>query len=158
LNGASAAHGPTIGAVRDLKQPDHIQEAIMKRTSIFVLAGLALTMPAVAQAQVAGSTVLGVAVTELRDVATGWSARREVLNQAVFNDKNESIGRIDDIVIAPDKAVSYVIVNAGGFLGVTKHDVAIPVAQLKQTDGKLVLPGATRDALRTSPPFEYAPR
>jgi hypothetical protein len=49
-----------------------------------------------------------------------------------------------------------VIVNAGGFLTVAKHDVAVPVSKLKLVDGKLVLPGATRDALKDVPPFEYA--
>jgi len=133
----------------------------MKRAGILVLAGIALLIPltpVISQAQVAGSTVVGVAVAELRDVAMGWSAMRQVLNQPVFNDKDERIGKIDDVVIAPDKALSYVIINAGGFIGVTKHDVAIPVSQLTQVDGKLVLPGATKDALKASPPFEYTTR
>ncbi len=59
-------------------------------------------------------------------------------------------------IIAPDKAVSYAIIGAGGFLGVGKHDVAIPVSQLQQSDGKIVLAGATKDAIRAMPPFEYA--
>ena len=130
----------------------------MKRTRTLMLAAIALMAPAIAQAQVAGSTLVGVAAAELRDVTLGWSAKRQVLGQAVFNDKDERIGSVDDIVIAPDKAVSYVIVNAGGFIGVTKHDVAVPVAQLKQLDGKLVLPSATKEALKAIPPFEYAAR
>ena len=130
----------------------------MTRARVLMLASIALMTPSIVQAQVAGSTVLGVTVSELRDVTMGWSAKRQVLNQTVLNDKDESIGKIDDIVIAPDKAVSYVIITAGGFIGLTKHDVAIPVSQIKQVDGKLVLPGATRDALKASPPFEYATR
>ncbi len=128
----------------------------MKRTSVLVLAGIVLMMPMVVRAQVAGSTLIGVAAAELRDVTLGWSAKRQVLGQPVFNDKDERIGSVDDIVISPDKAISYVIVNAGGFIGVTKHDVAVSVSQLKLADGKLVLPGATREALKASPPFEYA--
>ena len=94
-------------------------------------------------------------VAEARVVALGWSAKRQILGQPVFNDKDERIGSIDDIIVAPDKAVSYAIINAGGFLGMTKHDVAIPVSQLKLVDKKLVLAGATKDALKASPPFEY---
>lgn len=130
----------------------------MKRTSMLVLAGIALMAPAIVQAQVAGSTLLGVAAAELREVTLGWSAKRQVLGKAVFNDKSERIGSVDDIIISPDKAVSYAIVNAGGFIGVTKHDVAVPVSQLKQMDGKLVLPGATKEALKASPAFEYVNR
>ncbi len=52
--------------------------------------------------------------------------------------------------------LSFVIVGAGGFVGVGKHDVAIPVNQLKQQDGKFVLSGATKEAIKALPKFEYA--
>ena len=107
--------------------------------------------------QVVGSTQLGVAVAELRDVTTGWSAKRQVLGKTVFNDGGDRIGKVDDIIVAPDKAVSYAIIGAGGFLGVGRHDVAIPVSQIKQqSDGKFILAGATKDALKAMPSFEYA--
>jgi len=128
----------------------------MKSIHILVLASIALTAPSLSRAQVAGSTLIGISVAETRDVATGWSAKRQILGQPVFNDKDERIGSIDDIIIAPDKAVSYAIINAGGFTGLTKHDVAIPVSQLKMADNKLVLAGASKEALKASPPFEYA--
>jgi hypothetical protein len=40
---------------------------------------------------------------------------------------------------------------------IMKRDVAIPVNQFKETNGKLVLPGATKETLRDMPPLEYAP-
>jgi len=39
-----------------------------------------------------------------------------------------------------------------------KHDVAVPVRQFKLNDGKLVLAGATADALKAMPAFEYSKR
>ncbi|MGZ5875439.1 MAG: PRC-barrel domain-containing protein [Bradyrhizobium sp.] len=128
----------------------------MKSIYVLLLASVALTVPTVSRAQVAGSTLIGVSVAEMRDVTSGWSAKHKILGQPVFNDKDERVGSIDDIIVAPDKAVSYAIINAGGFTGLTKHDVAIPVSQLKLVDNKLVLAGATKDALKASPPFEYA--
>jgi sporulation protein YlmC with PRC-barrel domain len=128
----------------------------MKSMHILVLASIALTVPSASRAQVAGSTLVGVSVAEAREVASGWSAKRRILGQPVFNDKKERVGSIDDLIVAPDKAVSYAIINAGGFIGVTKHDVAIPVSQFKLVDNKLVLAGATKEALRANPPFEYA--
>ena len=53
-------------------------------------------------------------------------------------------------------AKSYAIVNAGGFLGLATHNVAIPVSQFKLVDKELVLPGATKEALKASPEFQYA--
>ena len=128
----------------------------MKTTYLIVLAALAIAAPAISHAQVAGSTLLGTNYAEVRDIALGWSAKRQIFGSPVYNDLNERIGSVDAIIVTFDKSVSYVIVNAGGFLAVTKHDVAVPVSKLKLVDGKLVLPGATKDALKDVPPFEYA--
>ena len=106
---------------------------------------------------VVGSTQLGVAYAELRDVATGWSVKRQVLGKTVYNDGGDAIGRVEDVIVAPNKAISYAIIGAGGFLGMGRHDVAIPVSQMKESaDGKFTLPGASKDALKAMPPFEYA--
>src|ERR1700751_3226804 len=120
-------------------------ENLMKSLSVIAVAVLLIATPACFAQQVVGSTTIGVAYAELRDVTTGWSAKRQALGKNVFNDKGETIGTIDDIIVAPDKAVSYAIIGAGGFLGVGRHDVAIPVSQLKQSDGKFILAGATKE-------------
>ena len=128
----------------------------MKPMHILMLASMALTAPTISHAQVAGTTPLGVTVTELQEVAKGWSVKHTILGQPVYNDNKETVGTVDDLIVSPDKAVSYAIVNAGGFLGLAKHYVAIPVSQFKLVDKRLVLPGATKDALKASPEFQYA--
>jgi len=128
----------------------------MKPMKFLMLAAIVLISPAISHAQVAGSTPLGVTVTELQAVVKGWSVKRTVLGQPVYNDKDEKVGSVDDIIITPDKAVSYAIIGTGGFLGLATHDVAIPVSQFKLVDKKLVLPGATKDALKAIPEFQYA--
>ena len=132
----------------------------MKRKVLTAIAAASILLTGATMSisqQVVGSTQLGVAVAERRDVTTGWSAKRQVLGKTVFNDSGDGIGKVDDIIVAPDKAVSYAIIGAGGFLGVGRHDVAIPVSQIKQqSDGKFILAGATKDALKAMPPFEYA--
>ncbi len=128
----------------------------MKPMQFLMLAAFVLISPTISHAQVAGSTPLGVTVTELQAVVKGWSVKRTVLGQAVYNDKDEKVGSVDDIIITPDKAVSYAIVGTGGFLGLAKHDVAMPVSQFKLVDKKLVLPGATKEALKAIPEFQYA--
>ena len=131
----------------------------MKRAILIPFASAVLILGVTpSAAQVAGSTTLGIAVAELRDVMEGWSAKRQIIGQDVYNDKQEKVGTVEDVIISPNKTVTYGIVGAGGFLGFDRRDVAIPVSQLKLTDGKLVLPGATKETLAGMPPFEYAPR
>jgi sporulation protein YlmC with PRC-barrel domain len=119
-------------------------------TSLVIAAGAADAV-----AQTAGSMV-SVSTTELREVAMGWSAKKQILGKSVYNNIGEKVGDINDLIVTPDKAVSYAIVGVGGFLGVGEHEIAVPVGQLKQLEGKIVLPGATKDALKAAPKFEYA--
>ena len=128
----------------------------MKLFHFTIIAVVALSAPAISQAQVAGSTLLGVSYGELRDVTLGWSAKRQILGHPVYNNMDERVGSVDDIIVTTDKSVSYAIINAGGFLAVAKHNVAVPVSQLQLSGDKLVLPGATRDALKAAPQFDYA--
>jgi len=130
----------------------------MKSLSTIAVTVLLIATPACFAQQVVGSTTLGVAYAELRDVTSGWSTKKQILGKKVFNDSGETVGKIDDIIVSPDKAVSYAIIGAGGFLGVGRHDVAIPVNQLKENDGKFILAGATKDAIKDMPEFEYATR
>jgi sporulation protein YlmC with PRC-barrel domain len=130
----------------------------MKKTALVMLVALAVFAAASREAytQVAGTVTLGVAVAEMKEVATGWSATKQFLGKTVVNEKGEKVGKIEDVIITPEKAISYVIIGAGGFLGIAKHDVAIPVTQLKHEGDKIVLPGATKDAVKALPKFEYA--
>lgn len=128
----------------------------MKMKSLHALVGAALIMSGAAYAQIAGGVAIGVVQTELALVAKGWSVKRTVLGQPVYNDSNEKVGNVDDLIISPEKAVSYAIVGVGGFLGIGTHNVVIPVNQFKLNDDKLVLAGATKEALKALPPFVYA--
>jgi hypothetical protein len=94
-----------------------------------------------------------VTVEEQKVLAVGWSAKKHILGKAVHNSSDEKIGAVDDLIIAPDKAVSYAIVGTGGFLGIDRHDVAIPVGQFKLDGDKLMLPGAIKEVLKALPRF-----
>jgi hypothetical protein len=92
----------------------------------------------------------------MKVVALGWSAKKKIMGKPVYNDANEKIGVVDDLIITPDQSVSYAIIGVGGFIGLGKREVAVPMSMLKEDHGKLVLPGATKDAVKAMPKFEYA--
>ena len=119
-------------------------------TSLVIAAGAADAV-----AQTAGSMV-SVSTTELREVAMGWSAKKQILGEDVYNNIGEKVGEINDLIVTPNKALSYAIVGVGGFLGIGEHEIAVPVGQLKQEKGQIVLPGATKETLKAAPTFEYA--
>jgi len=109
------------------------------------------------QAQVAGgTTTVDTSVIESTTLAMGWSVKRTLMGKTIYNDSGQKVGKVEDLIISPDKSVSYVIVGAGGFVGIGRHDVAIPVTQIDDKSGKLVMPGATQDMIKNMPEFAYA--
>jgi len=129
-----------------------------KPLTILTLAlAAAFAVHAPATAQVAGgTTTTGISVVESTQMALGWSVKKTLLGKTIFNESGQKVGKVQDIIIAPDKSVSYVIVGAGGFIGMGRHDVAIPVTQIQDQAGKLVMAGATLDLIKAMPQFEYA--
>jgi sporulation protein YlmC with PRC-barrel domain len=128
----------------------------MKQFIVVALTSMVLLGAGYAGGQVAGSTTVGVAVEEMKAVVLGWSAKKQILGKIVYNEKDEKVGKVDDIIIAPNKTVSYLIIGAGGFVGMGKHNVAIPMSQIQDQNGKIVLPGAAKEIVKALPPFEYA--
>jgi sporulation protein YlmC with PRC-barrel domain len=130
-----------------------------KKAVLFAICSLGLIGSAMPQqnddAPVAGVVTLGVAVEQIDVVANGWRASK-LLRASVYNDSDQRIGKVGDLIIAPDGSLSVAIVDVGGFLGLGTHHVAIPVEQFSQVTPKIILPGATKDALKQLPEFKYS--
>lgn len=82
---------------------------------VVLIASYGPSASAQAPAPVAGAEVvgIGVTVTQLTEIVKGWSVKKKILGQDVYNDKDEKVGSVDDIIIGPDKAVTFAIIGAG---------------------------------------------
>jgi sporulation protein YlmC with PRC-barrel domain len=128
----------------------------MKIMLLIAMLGLMLTATAGdAGAPVAGVVTLGTTVEVTQAIAVGHRASK-LIGAPVYNEQEERIGSIDDLIISPDRAVSFAVVSVGGFLGLGGRLVAIPVEQLREEKDRLILPGATKEALPKLPEFKYA--
>ncbi|HXC39818.1 MAG TPA: PRC-barrel domain-containing protein [Burkholderiales bacterium] len=128
----------------------------MDRKPFSFIAGLALVAafsanPVHAQTNAPDAVVIYV----VPDSDTGLSAKKALLGKAVYSDDKKKIGTITDLIIAPDTSVAYVVVGAGGFVGLGRHNVAVQTSALRVDDGKFVLPGATKESLKAAPKLEY---
>lgn len=123
--------------------------------SLALAATLPIARPAAAQVA-GGTTTVGVSIVESTQLAMGWSVKKSLMGKTVYNDAGHAVGKVQDLIISPDKSLSYVIVGAGGFVGIGRHDVAIPVTQLQDKAGRLVMAGATKDTIKSMPAFSYA--
>jgi sporulation protein YlmC with PRC-barrel domain len=59
-----------------------------------------------------------------------WRASK-VVGVSVYNDNNESLGSINDLLTDQTGNIKAVVIGVGGFLGVGEHLVAIPFDKIK---------------------------
>jgi sporulation protein YlmC with PRC-barrel domain len=59
-----------------------------------------------------------------------WRASK-VVGLSVYNDNNESLGSINDLLTDKSGSIKAVVVGVGGFLGVGEHLVAVPYDKIK---------------------------
>lgn len=117
-------------------------------------AATAIAAPAFVLAQGAPQTVQLTKLDVIK-VATGYRASK-VIGETVVNDANDTVGKVDDIIIGQDGKAPFVVLTVGGFLGMGDKLVVLPYEQLRTNGKHIVLPGATKDSLKALPEFKYA--
>src|ERR1700690_675958 len=128
----------------------------MKSTMIIITAALAsaVLFSGAAAAQGTSQTV-DVAKVNVQKLPAGYRASK-VIGSDFLNDANQSIGKIDDLLVSPDGTAPFSVLSIGGFLGMDSHLVIVPYDSLKLVENKIVLPGGTKDTLKMLPEFKYA--
>jgi PRC-barrel domain. len=72
----------------------------------------------------------------------------------VFKEANETVGKIDDLIVTPTEKVPFAVLPVGGLLGIGTKYVVVSFSSLQVKDKKMVLPGATKDSLTALPDFK----
>jgi sporulation protein YlmC with PRC-barrel domain len=71
-----------------------------------------------------------------------WRASK-VVGLSVYNDKNESVGSINDLLTDKNGKIVAVVIGVGGFLGVGEHLVAVPFEKVKFVNEPIAYTGAS---------------
>ena len=101
-----------------------------------------------------------------------WRASK-LVGVNIYNEQNDKIGQVDDVIVDSSGKVDGVVVSVGGFLGMGEHDVLMKLNQIKfankagstttgstSSDSKQWYPdrgtvNATKDQLKAMPQFKY---
>ncbi|MBV8794741.1 MAG: PRC-barrel domain-containing protein [Hyphomicrobiales bacterium] len=128
----------------------------MRRIRTASNSALALAGVLMALTPAASATEVALVAPDAKEVAKGYRAE-ELKLKSVLNDKGDIIGRVDDFIFGRDNGPVYAVLSVGDFDGLNGELVAVPFNSLKLDDssGKIVLPGASREALRKLPVFLY---
>ncbi len=128
----------------------------MKKTMLLASASLIGIVVLATHANAQGvSQTVEITKVDVQTVAAGYRASK-VIGSSVVNDANQTIGKIDDLLVTRDGKEPYVVLSVGGFLGMGTRMVVIRYDSLKFADNKIVLPGGTKDGLKMLPAFQYS--
>ena len=102
------------------------------RTRIFVgglLAAALLSTTALAQTA-APSAAPAATATTTAPKANHWRSSK-LIGVKIYNEKNEKLGDINEIILDPAGKVMGYVVGVGGFLGMGEHDVLVEPSKIK---------------------------
>ena len=95
-----------------------------------------------------------VIVADAKDKSGALKAS-ELIGMKVQGSDGKNLGKIRDLVIAPDGAVRYAVLDFGGFLGIGDKYFAVPWDALQRTqNGKTIALDTTKRDLKKAPGFD----
>ncbi|MEZ2145984.1 PRC-barrel domain-containing protein [Bradyrhizobium sp. DN5] len=116
-----------------------------------IVAGLAgtvlLATAAFAQAPTATTDKAPTAATATTTSASDQWRVSKMSGVKVYNEANENIGSINDLLMDKNGNIKIAVIGVGGFLGMGEHLVAVPYEKLKFTNEAIAY-----SAPATSPP------
>src|ERR1039457_2464549 len=117
----------------------------MRKTMLLASAAMIGVGFLAAQAKAQGvPQTVELAKVDVHELSAGYRSSK-VVGRSVVNDANETIGKIDDLLVSPDGKQPYAVLSIGGFLGMGAHLVVVPYDALKFAEKKVMLPGGTKE-------------
>ena len=125
----------------------------LKHISAALAASALLASVAFAQTPTGTSDRGNMAASETSSSFRGdWRASK-VVGLNVYNENNQSIGSINDLITDKSGNIKAAVIGVGGFLGVGEHLVAIPFDKVKFVNEPVTYTGAANapNAIGTRP-------
>jgi hypothetical protein len=137
----------------------------MVRFAILSMMVVATAGPALAQQSSPAAPTVATGTPTNPDLAVasvklqGGLRAGKLIGSAVYNDQNEKVGSVDDVIVKDGNRIVMAVVSVGGFLGIGNKLVAVPYDQLhvetNKDEIKVGMPGASKDSLSAMPTFTY---
>jgi len=85
-----------------------------------------------------------------------WRASK-LMGLDVYNEANEKLGDINELIVDKDGKVNAVVIGVGGFLGIGQQDIMVEMSKLKFVDEPVRIstppqPGSATTGTATRPP------
>ena len=88
------------------------------------------------------TTAAPAAASDTSSFKGSWRTSK-LVGLSVYNDSNESLGSINDLLADKNGDIKAVVIGVGGFLGVGEHLVVVPIDKVKFVDEPIAYTGAS---------------
>jgi sporulation protein YlmC with PRC-barrel domain len=105
----------------------------MRRLIIGGLLASAMIMPALAQTTPSPAPAPAAQSTAPKAAGEMWRSSK-LIGLNVYNDQDEKLGNISEILLDKSGKVEGVVIGVGGFLGMGQHDIMVEMSKLKFVD------------------------
>jgi hypothetical protein len=107
---------------------------LSKFVSAAVLGSALIAAPAMAQNNKMSEPKSNTATMNQTATQAGLWQGSKVIGLNVYNDQNEKIGSIKDLMVDKSGKIESAVIGVGGFLGMGERDVAVKFSELKWSD------------------------
>jgi hypothetical protein len=118
-----------------------------------VLGSALIAAPAMAQNKMNESKSTAAASTSQTATAAGLWQGSKLIGLNVYNDQNEKIGSIKELMVEKSGNIASVVIGVGGFLGMGERDVAVKFSELKWSNE----PVPSTSSSSSAPPASQRP-
>lgn len=120
------------------------------KTPTLVVAAALLATPAFAQTTTAPQQNAPAATNQqtMNKATTGQWRASKLIGVDVYNNQNEKIGEIDELIMTSNGQISGAVIGVGGFLGMGERNVMVPLNQLRFSNEGTSTTGSARDGDR----------
>jgi hypothetical protein len=98
--------------------------------SAAVIGGSAYAQTSPSTAPAAPAVTADKSAAQKMNLKGSWRASK-LMGLDVYNDGNEKLGDINELIVDKDGKVNAVVIGVGGFLGMGERDIAITIDKLK---------------------------
>jgi sporulation protein YlmC with PRC-barrel domain len=81
----------------------------------------------------------------------------KLVGRSIVNGADETVGKLEDLIVTSGEALTYAVLSVGGFLGMGVTHVVVPYSFLEASGEQLLFRNATKESLKTFPDLSLAP-
>ena len=123
--------GPFSADTLTFPEDQHEESRYRALLSTAIVSGAAYAQTAQPADRAAPAATTSPAASSDKMMLKGKWRASKLIGLDVYNEANEKLGDINELIVDKDGKVDAVVIGVGGFLGMGEHDIAVTMDKLK---------------------------